>query len=61
MKHREFTAHGLKFAIVDSNNSNFKWQAMVFDTHYNAWVRTCYYSNTQNELKDDVKEYYMSF
>lgn len=56
MKHREFTAHGVKFAIVESNNANFKWQAMVFDKNYNAWVRTRYYANTQEELKENIKE-----
>lgn len=61
MKHREFKAHGFRFAIVGSNNNNFKWQAIVFDTDYNAWVRICYYANTQNELKDFVKECYKSF
>lgn len=53
---REFKVNDVQFAIVESNNADYRWQAMVFDTHYNAWVCTKYYANTQTELKDKVKE-----
>lgn len=58
MKHREFKVNNVKFTIVESNNADYRWQAMVFDTHCNAWVRTSYYANTQSELKEKVEECY---
>ena len=58
MKNREFTANGVKFVIVESNNADWKWQAMRYDTKYNGWVRIMYYANTQSELKEIIKEMY---
>lgn len=59
MKNREFKVNGKRYAIVESNASYVvgKWQAKVFDTRYNAWVCTCFYANTQAELKEKVKDY----
>lgn len=56
MKHREFEVGGVKYCIVESNATEYKWQAMAFDVHYNAWVRTSHYANTQAELKEDIKD-----
>lgn len=56
MKNREFKVNGKKYYIVESNNAYWKWQAIVFDTKYNGWVRTSYYANTQAELKEEVRE-----
>lgn len=59
MKNREFKAGGKRYAIVESNAiyAGGKWQAMLFDTRYNAWVRTSFYANTQSELKEKVRDY----
>ena len=59
MKNREFKANGKRYTIVESNAiyAGGKWQAMLFDTRYNAWLRTNHYANTQSELKEKVKEY----
>ena len=59
MKNRDFKARGKMYTIVESNAtfSRGKWQAMLFDTERNMWVRTMYYDNTQSELKEKVKDY----
>ena len=59
MKNRNFKANGKRYCIVESNAtfSKGKWQAMLFDTERNMWVRTMYYDNTQSELKEKVKDY----
>lgn len=58
MKNRDFRANGNKYCVVESNNTNWKWQAILFEKAYNAWVRTNHYANTQVELKEKVKEYW---
>ena len=56
MKNREFKANKERYYIVESNNANWKWQAIKFDTVLKAWIRTIYYANTQAELKEIVRE-----
>ena len=59
MKNRNFKVNGKRYTIIESNAtlSRGKWQAMLFDTERNMWVRTLYYGNTQAELKEKVKDY----
>ena len=59
MKNRNFKVNGKRFTIIESNATcgKGKWQAMLFDTERNMWVRTMYYDNTQAELKEKVKDY----
>ena len=48
MKNRNFKVNGKRFTIIESNATcgKGKWQAMLFDTERNMWVRTMYYDNT---------------
>lgn len=58
MKNRNFKVNGKRFTIIESNATygKGKWQAMLLDTERNMWVRTMYYANTQDELKEKVKD-----
>ena len=53
-KHREFKVNGIKFFVTESNNSAWKWQAMMLSEK--AWVRTAVYGNSINEVKEICKE-----
>lgn len=55
---RNFKVNGTEFTIALSNRFDYKWQALMFNKRFNAWVRTSYYSNTQIGLKELVKENY---
>lgn len=58
-ENRNFKVNGKRYTIIESNAtfSRGKWQAMLFDTERNMWVKTMYYANTQTELKEKVKDY----
>ena len=55
MKDRDFKVNGKRYSMIATGAELMKWQAIVFDTSYNAWTKTCYYGRTQQELKEIVK------
>lgn len=51
---REFEYNGLQWYVVDSNNFNWKYQAMVKTER--GWERTRHYANTIVDVIIAVKE-----
>lgn len=51
---RDFEFEGRKYSVVDSNNFNWKYQAMVKTER--GWERIRHYANTIVDVKIAVKE-----